>query len=463
MIVILPIDNFVAKACQKQGVYKKIMKRTHYTYQTRNSNMYSARNLSCYACALLMGLLLLFSVNNSVFAQDGGQDDGATAAADPAVLEHGKKLFNQKCKSCHAVTAEVVVGPGLKGILDRRDEAWLIKWIRNSQAVIASGDEYAVKIYEQYNKTQMQSFPELSDDDIRAILAYSVDAGNAVVATTTPGENNDKTASGSGDSALAGYVPIILGVLAFVLVLILAVLFLLITILTRYLKQQEQSGKLDESDQEVLNQKFNILAVFQSKIFIGGVAVVFVLVVAKAVLDGLIGIGIQQGYAPTQPIAFSHKLHAGELEIDCEYCHTGVRKGKSATIPAANTCMNCHNAIKRESPEIKKIYAAIENDKPIEWVRIHNLPDFAYFNHAQHVEVGGLECQNCHGEIEQMEVVQQRSTLTMGWCIDCHRETVVKAEGNAYYDRLLETHKANSKKPMRVEDIGGLECAKCHY
>lgn len=151
-------------------------------------------------------------------------------------------------------------------------------------------------------------------------------------------------------------------------------------------------------------------------------------------------------------------------EIDCNYCHTGVNKGKSATIPAANICMNCHNVIKQESPEIKKIWKAVENNTPIKWVRIHNLPDLAYFNHAQHVKVGGLECEKCHGPVKEMEVVEQYSPLTMGWCINCHRETVVKSEGNAYYDKMVEIHQANyGKKTMKVEDIGGLECSKCHY
>jgi hypothetical protein len=138
--------------------------------------------------------------------------------------------------------------------------------------------------------------------------------------------------------------------------------------------------------------------------------------------------------------------------------------------------MNCHSGIQNVSgqsgvsPEIKKIYTAIDYDpatgeygtnvRPIEWVRIHNLPDLAYFNHAQHVEVGGLECQTCHGPIEEMEVVYQHSNLTMGWCINCHRETEVNTKGNAYYDNLVKLHGEN---PMKVEDIGGLECSKCHY
>ena len=156
--------------------------------------------------------------------------------------------------------------------------------------------------------------------------------------------------------------------------------------------------------------------------------------------------GVQQGYQPTQPIAFSHEIHAGQYEIECQYCHTGVMISKSANIPSANICMNCHTAIKTESKEIAKIYKAIDYDpetgeygdnvKPIEWVRVHNLPDLAYFNHSQHVNVGEIECQTCHGPIEEMAVVKQWSTLTMGWCINCHRETKVNAKGNAYYDQL---------------------------
>ena len=189
----------------------------------------------------------------------------------------------------------------------------------------------------------------------------------------------------------------------------------------------------------------------------------FILLATKATFDGMYGIGVHQGYAPKQPIAFSHKLHAGEMKINCAYCHTGVYKGKQSGIPSANICMNCHNAIKRESPEIQKIYTAIETNKPIEWVRVHNLPDLAYFNHAQHTNVGGLECKNCHGEIEKMEVVQQRSSLTMGWCIDCHRKSEVNGKDNGYYAKLMEAHSAVSKGAMKVQDNGGLECAKCHY
>ena len=183
----------------------------------------------------------------------------------------------------------------------------------------------------------------------------------------------------------------------------------------------------------------------------------------KSCIDGLYTVGIQQNYQPTQPIAFSHKVHAGQYEIDCNYCHTGVNISKSANIPSVNICMNCHNAINTDKPEIQKILTAYEENRPIEWVRVHNLPDLAYFNHKQHVAVGGLDCATCHGPIEEMDVVYQYSELTMGWCINCHRETEVSSKGNDYYKKLVELHNSSSKKPMTVEDIGGLECSKCHY
>ena len=197
---------------------------------------------------------------------------------------------------------------------------------------------------------------------------------------------------------------------------------------------------------------------------------------------GMEEIGVQQGYAPTQPINFSHKIHAGQYEMDCKYCHSTVEKSKSASIPSLNTCMNCHKYVKaaekyngKTSPEIQKIYNAIGYDgdnmeyiegyeqKPIEWVRIHNLPDLSYFNHSQHVVVGKVECQTCHGPIEEMEKVYQFSTLQMGWCIDCHRERGIDSENNDYYEEAHKNMLAEGKDYITVAENGGLECSKCHY
>jgi len=185
-------------------------------------------------------------------------------------------------------------------------------------------------------------------------------------------------------------------------------------------------------------------------------------------------IGVQKGYKPEQPIHFSHELHAGTYKINCQYCHSGAYKSKNASIPSANVCMNCHSYVKPESPEIQKIYKALDfdpatrtygkNQKPIQWVRIHNLPDFAYFNHSQHVKVAGVKCQKCHGPIETMKEVAQHSDLTMGWCVNCHRETEVNSKGNAYYDNIIAKHEA-IKKGVKITaaEMGGIECAKCHY
>jgi mono/diheme cytochrome c family protein len=417
------------------------------------------------------------SADSAATAAVSDPDGGAVPAGgaqprtqDPAAVAEGKTLFTQNCTACHAVSDEVVLGPGLKGVTQRRPEAWLISWIKNSQKVIASGDKYAVDLYNKFNKTVMPSY-DFSDAQIRSLLAYIDVASSGEGANTTTGGSTDNknVAAGGGASVTPGsgdggggisssYFTIILGALLIILLLVLLVLVLIVSLLSKFLKDRSD---LTEEDREMVTQKVNIGKIVNTNTFKGGVALIFFLIVGKVAVDSVLGIGISQGYAPTQPIAFSHKLHAGQYQIDCSYCHTSVYKAKSANIPSANICMNCHNAIKPNSPQIKKIYEAIENDRPIEWIRVHNLPDFAYFNHSQHTNVGGVECQNCHGQIQNMEVVQQISPLTMGWCIDCHRKTQVNTEGNDYYDKLLAIH--NSKEPLKVANIGGLECSKCHY
>lgn len=403
----------------------------------------------------LLGLSFFLSWQVA-FAQQPAEKP-AEGGGDEAAIAAGKTLFEQNCASCHNLTAETSTGPGLKGIHERRTIEWLIPWVKNSQAVIASGDKYAADLYAKYNKVAMTAFPSFSDAEIKSIFAY-------VKSYVPPAKVEAKTADGGSNPTPAGdggYFNVLLVVLLFVLVLIFTVLLLLLSVINRFLNQKTD---LNEADLELVNQKFEPIKVFNSRPFLVGVALIFALVSLKATIDGLVDVGVQQGYAPTQPIPFSHKLHAGQYQIDCQYCHTGATKGKSATIPSASTCMNCHNTIKRGSPEIQKIYTAIEKNKPIEWVRIHNLPDLAYFNHAQHTNVAGLDCSKCHGEVAQMEVVQQRAPLTMGWCINCHRETVVEhANNNAYYDKLLAYHQKQGVKKMTVENIGGLECAKCHY
>ncbi len=146
----------------------------------------------------------------------------------------------------------------------------------------------------------------------------------------------------------------------------------------------------------------------------------------------------EQGYAPVQPLDYSHRLHAGDLQIDCRFCHTGAEKGRYAGIPATSVCMKCHEHVKNSSdarqaaatqerdaetsPELQKLFDYLKRDQPIPWRRVHNLPDFVYFNHSAHV-AAGVTCQHCHGPVETMERVRQHETLSMGWCVNCHRES----------------------------------------
>ena len=393
-------------------------------------------------------------------------------AADPAVantdeaIAAGKAVFNANCKTCHKLDQKYI-GPALRGATDRNDAKWVKTWIKNSQAVIASGDAYAVALYKEYNNSVMPSYAFLSDAELDGVLAYIEYGDKADAAAAAPADGSaptDAAAAAGGSGIPNEYLSIIVGVLLFILLLILIVLGLIVTVLTKYINKQD----LPEDEKEFVSQKTDFGKIFKSDAFIIIVTTLVIAFVAKTAIDGLYSVGVQQGYAPAQPIAFSHALHAGQYEIACQYCHTGVEIGKSANIPSANICMNCHTHIQNVggkegiSPEIQKIYNAVDNNQPIEWVRVHNLPDLAYFNHAQHVAVGGVECQTCHGPIQEMEVVGQHSTLTMGWCIDCHRQTEIVTEGNVYYDKLVQLH-STSKDALKVKDNGGLECAKCHY
>jgi mono/diheme cytochrome c family protein len=409
---------------------------------------------------LAIFVAILLSTCSLTWAQDSTAATGAGAAAPAGGGDaaKGETLFKNNCAQCHAASDERVVGPGLKGATTRNNIAWLTKWVHNSQAVIASGDPYAVKIYNEYSKAQMTSFPNLSEDDIKGIFAY-IDKAASAPAPAAAAAGGAPAAGAAQSSGPSDLFMIVLVALVVVMLLVLGVLVVIVTILSKAVAGDEGAAKGDFMTRfgASLKRIAGDPAIRSATLWI------FVLLVIKATLDGAYSVGVQQGYAPKQPITFSHKLHAGEYKIDCNYCHTGVNRGKSAHIPSANICMNCHGVIKKESPEIQKIYTSIENNTPIEWVRVHNLPDLAYFNHSQHVNVAGLECENCHGDIAKMEVVQQRSSLTMGWCIDCHRKTDVNTKDNKYYDKLVQLHASDSKEALKVADIGGLECSKCHY
>ncbi|MCB9061440.1 MAG: cytochrome c3 family protein [Halobacteriovoraceae bacterium] len=149
-------------------------------------------------------------------------------------------------------------------------------------------------------------------------------------------------------------------------------------------------------------------------------------------------------YEPQQPINFSHKIHAGENKIQCIYCHFAAEKGRHAGIPPVQLCLNCHSKVKMDSPEIKKLKTSLDTGKTIEWKKVHHFPDFAYFNHSQHVKVGKISCQECHGPVETMTRMRQEKMLNMGWCLNCHRQKGIAPP---------EDHKSRA----------GGDCARCHY
>lgn len=381
---------------------------------------------------------------------------------DEAAINSGKSLFQSNCKACHKVESKLI-GPALADVYNRVPSIdWIKSFVRNPAAMIASGDAYAVKLFDEYKPTMMTGFSSLKDEDIMNLLAYIKAEAEKPAVVADPAVTGGTATTGEAGIP-STYLNIIMVGMLLILVLLLVVLGFLVSATKRFLDQKD----LSEEDKEVVHSPITTGSIFRSSGFMFIVVFLVAALGFKAVINGLFSIGVQQGYAPKQPIAFSHKIHAGQYEIDCKYCHTGVLIGKNANIPSPNICMNCHNQIKSGTTtgegEIAKIVKAYETNTPIEWVRIHNLPDLAYFNHSQHVNVGGVECQTCHGPIETMDVVRQHSLLTMGWCIDCHRKTDLNTKGNAYYDRLVELHNEATKGNMKVEDNGGLECGKCHY
>jgi cytochrome c551/c552 len=382
--------------------------------------------------------------------------------------QDGEALFKANCTSCHAVK-EKVIGPALKGVSQRRPEDWLLKWVKNSTAVIKSGDEYAVTLFNNNNKVAMPSF-NLKDDDIKAILGYIKKVESEPDATVPPGSPVPNAPS--EEKPIWPW-----------LLIAAAILIFLSTLLKRVqdtLKHAVRQKQGLPPEPHIPARKRNREWIRQNKKLIAVILILLTIVGSVKGWYALMGIGVTQGYQPDQPIAYSHMLHAGKMQISCIYCHSGAERGKTAGVPSANVCMNCHKFVRKGpmtgTAEIAKIYKALDydpdkmtygpNPKPIQWVRVHNLPDFAYFNHSQHFVVGKIACQTCHGQVQDsMTVAMQYSPLTMNWCITCHRQTKVKMAGNGYYDDLHKSllNKYGNDSLITVEAIGGLECARCHY
>lgn len=385
---------------------------------------------------------------------------------DDEAYKKGEGVFKSNCASCHKIH-ERLTGPALAGVYDKYDKEWLYNWIHNSQALVKAGDPQAVKIFEEFNKSVMTAFPSLPNADIDAVLQYIKAETESPTVASAPAA----AAGGAAQSSSNNIYLLFLGV-------IVAVLFTIIYLLANVNKQL--SNLLKEKMGWIIPEGTSFGDLITSKKTIALISMLSIVCLGYYTVDSAQKLGRQQGYAPSQPIKFSHKLHAGVNKIDCQYCHIGASRGKSAVIPSPNLCMNCHKAIKKGpehgETEISKIYAAVGWDaekqkyiegyeeKPIEWVRIHNLPDHVYFNHSQHVVAGGVECQKCHGKVEEMDKLEQYSSLGMGWCVNCHRTTEVKLKDNDFYKNYEVLHEKFKKgKKVTVEDIGGIECQKCHY
>lgn len=394
----------------------------------------------------------------------------AHAQDDKAKWEEGKSMFKSNCASCHNPKADGT-GPALAGVTARWEASgefkgktgtqWLHTWIHNWNDAVAAGDKYAIDMANS-RPAAMNVFVSLKDEDIDKILLYveNSDKYNKVAPVATAAETASTEEKGPGAS---------LYIFVFFLVLLVIILVGVTNKLDKIVA--EKSG-------EVVVTKIPFYKTLNFKVALLLIAIVYS---GYKTVDVFTHFGRQQGYEPTQPIRFSHALHAGTHKIDCQYCHQTANKGKNSNIPSLNTCMNCHKQVskgpKYGTEEIAKIYAAVGWDaynktydegkaKPVEWVRIHNLPDHVAFNHATHVNAGKVKCQTCHGPVETMETVYQYSPLSMGWCINCHRNTEVQFNSNNYYSVYSKIHEDLKNKKIdkvTVATVGGTECQKCHY
>ncbi|MEZ4777826.1 MAG: cytochrome c3 family protein [Flavobacteriaceae bacterium] len=419
---------------------------------------------------LWLAILLAFSISQKSFAS-------TTILPIQAVdTAKGETLFKANCAACHNLYKKMT-GPALFGVGDKYEKEWLYKWVKNSQDLVKSGDAQAVKIFEENNGAVMTPFPQLTNEDIDNIIAYTYKKKAPL-----PGPTETTAVNAGGGSGVSNNI--ILAALALVFLLLVVMLFLVSKTLRRI---AEANGV----EYDVKEERLPVWKAFVQNQFLMLVFAIFLLLSAGYFAYGWMSqVGVDQGYAPVQPIHYSHRIHAGDNQIDCNYCHSSARKSKTSGIPSLNVCMNCHKSISEVAEttqaegqkeygvdyngEIQKLYAAVGWDvntqsytgdtQPVKWIRIHNLPDFAYFNHSQHVTVAGVECQKCHGPVEEYEIMEQFAPLTMGWCINCHRETNVNVEDNAYYEKI---HEELSKKygvdKLTAAQMGGLECGKCHY
>lgn len=389
--------------------------------------------------------------------------------------QDGQQLFRTNCGGCHAVN-KVLSGPALKDFHTRgpwADRKELYAWIKSPAAYMAK-DPYTQSLKPQYNNQMMPGFPNLSTAEIDAIAEYLIKASAAPDPNLKKDEGPGTTAQESDNALLYGILTLILAIIALIL-----------------LQVNSNLKKLSDDKEGV--PSYEPVPFYRNKAYISLLTIVLFVVGGYYTIQGAIGLGRTKDYQPVQPIYYSHKVHAGKNQISCLYCHGSAMEGKQANIPSVNQCMNCHIAVNEYTgsagtlydedgkeingtAEIQKLYQYagwdpnsrkyVNQGKEVEWVRIHNLPDHVYFNHSQHVNAGKVQCQTCHGPIQEMDEVKQFSDLSMGWCVNCHRETKVQFTSNKFYsiyEKFHEDLKKNPSDSITVSKIGGTECQKCHY
>jgi mono/diheme cytochrome c family protein len=419
-----------------------------------------------------------------------------------SLLADGGGLFKAKCATCHQPHKNGT-GPKLFEARKRWEAAGegelIVEWVKNNAKLRASGKSTRAKnIFEEYKGSVMTAFTDLKDEDVISILdwvdAQPDPASAAVVATGATPNGPSETAKEEGGGNMWMWI-------------ILSTIFITIILSVGGVRRQLKisAGESSADDNQTYLSEFKTWA-WKYRLPVGLGVLVLTLSIIVTLFQGLYRINVVENYQPSQPIAFPHDKHAGINGIDCKYCHNSVTKSKSAGIPTVNVCMNCHKQISGEGKpyagEVKKIYAAAGWDpsvpgrytgktQPIVWNKVHVLPDHVYFNHSQHVVVGGIDCKQCHGDMTKMsEAVKvqpvaelnkiegniklSKPTLTMGWCIECHgAKDVPLGDGkNGYYNeihrRLKDNDKTLYKKYLKdgkvsVSELGGWECAKCHY
>jgi cytochrome c551/c552 len=507
-------------------------------------------------------LIILSAINLSTFAQSTPFD-----------------LFDEHCADCHSIGEGDMRGPDLLGVEKKYNQDWLVSFILSANTLIDSGDQQAVKIWEEYEKKNMPD-TRLSESEIITLIEYigsfnksepdiiisdsSTDNNLSVINGFSKSNENLKSKIDENETKLQdiekkldlilefhkksfsaritdeeinkgkelfeGEIPFTNNIPACVschnTIKIdtlnwnpsardIAMSFsnenyiemsdILVNPISDKMKEVFKEGKMTDDEtffitaylqnlkktkpEEIKKTRINLLVFILFFVIMSlslfdllitkkikerrinvAVFIITALFVGNSIIVNARKLGLSQNYTPLQPIKFSHKIHIKENKIDCLFCHNSPEYSIESGVPTTNICMLCHNKIKSGKRsgeyEIKKIKESYENRKPIEWIKIHNLPDHVFFSHAQHVNVGKINCKTCHGEVEEMDITYQYSSLSMGWCIKCHRDKEIQFEENLYYSKhnqLKNELKSGKFTKVTADKIGANDCQKCHY